>query len=149
MTVGYQISFDAEDPHRLAAFWAEALEYVVEDNSAMIRGLLDGGMVTDADTTTVDGVLSWRGAAAIRDPAAPVDEKSGIGLGGRLLFQTVPEAKTAKNRVHLDLRPGPDRREEVVERLIQLGARRLWDGRQGPNTWITLADPEGNEFCVG
>ncbi len=53
-----------------------------------------------------------------------------------------------KNRVHLDLHVGDERREAEVERLIALGASRLWDGQQGPNRWVTMADPEGNEFCV-
>ena len=53
-----------------------------------------------------------------------------------------------KNRVHLDLHVGEDRREAEVERLTGLGASRLWDGQQGPHRWVTMADPEGNEFCV-
>jgi hypothetical protein len=60
----------------------------------------------------------------------------------------VPEEKAVKNRVHLDLHIGDERREAEVERLIGLGASRLWDGQQGPNRWVTMADPEGNEFCV-
>ncbi|MEV1288351.1 VOC family protein [Micromonospora sp. NPDC049679] len=148
MAVKYKLAFDAEDPHRLAAFWAEALGYVVEDHSTMIRDLLDGGVVGDADVTTMDGRLRWRAASAIRDPAAPVDEYSGMGQEGRVLFQAVTEAKTAKNRVHLDLHVGEEQRAEVIERLSRLGARTLWDGRLGPRTWVTMADPEGNEFCV-
>jgi hypothetical protein len=52
-----------------------------------------------------------------------------------------------KNRVHLDLRTGDDR-DVVVQRLLANGATFLHDGRQGPHTWVTLADPEGNELCV-
>ncbi|MEO6714197.1 MAG: VOC family protein, partial [Mycobacteriales bacterium] len=70
------------------------------------------------------------------------------GVGPRVLCQTVPESKTIKNRVHLDLRPGVDDRAAEVARLEALGARKLWDGQQGPQTWVTMADPEGNEFCV-
>jgi hypothetical protein len=65
-----------------------------------------------------------------------------------VLFQEVPEAKTVKNRLHLDVRVGPDRREAEVDRLVGLGATELWRGAQGPYAWATLADPEGNEFCV-
>jgi hypothetical protein len=54
----------------------------------------------------------------------------------------------AKNRVHLDLAIGPERRAGEVERLGALGATKLWDGQQGPYAWVTMADPEGNEFCV-
>jgi predicted enzyme related to lactoylglutathione lyase len=62
-----------------------------------------------------------------------------------LLFGAVPEAKTVKNRLHLDFRP--DDRDAEVERLIALGATRA-DVGQGDETWVVLADPEGNEFCV-
>lgn len=62
-----------------------------------------------------------------------------------LLFAPVPEGKTTKNRLHLDLRP--DDRDAEVERLVGLGATRV-DVGQGNQTWVVLADPEGNEFCV-
>ncbi|WP_410565045.1 VOC family protein [Amycolatopsis sp. cmx-4-61] len=66
--------------------------------------------------------------------------------GPALLFQPVPEEKTVKNRLHLDLTPvGRDQRSEV-ERLVVLGAKVLADPPDDP--WIVLADPEGNEFCV-
>jgi hypothetical protein len=147
MAVPYKICVDCTDPHLLAAFWAAALDYLVEDNSALIQRLLDAEAVSEEHTRTVDGRLVWATAAAIRDPDAPVRE-DGVGLGGRVLFQVVPEPKTVKNRVHLDLHVGPERRPEVIERLVGLGATVLWEGREGPGTWITLADPEGNEFCV-
>ncbi len=63
-------------------------------------------------------------------------------------FQAVPEAKAGKNRLHLDVRTGEDDREAVVGRLVERGARELWRASQGPLSWVTLADPEGNEFCV-
>lgn len=65
-----------------------------------------------------------------------------------MYFQAVPELKAGKNRVHLDLRSGVEDRSVEVARLEALGARQLWEGRQGPLTWTTMADPEGNEFCV-
>ena len=132
----------------MAPFWAEALGYVVEDHSTMIQSLLDAGRVTDDDVTTVDGRLAWRIAAAVRDPDAPADEFSGMGQGGRLLFQVVPEPKTVKNRFHLDLHVGLEQRAATVERLQGLGATVLYEGAGGGSTWITMADPEGNEFCV-
>jgi predicted enzyme related to lactoylglutathione lyase len=70
--------------------------------------------------------------------------------GGRptLVFVPVPEQKTLKNRLHIDVSPsgGSDQQREV-ERLIGLGARPA-DVGQGEQTWVVLADPEGNEFCV-
>jgi len=60
--------------------------------------------------------------------------------------RSTPERR--HNRLHLDLRVSEEQRAEVVARLIARGATKLWDGRQGPSTWVTMADPEGNEFCV-
>ena len=78
------------------------------------------------------------------DPEAIV-ESAGVSL----LFIQVPEAKAAKNRVHLDLQPQDRTRDEEVERLLALGATLLDDRRNADGTgWATLADPEGNEFCV-
>jgi predicted enzyme related to lactoylglutathione lyase len=65
-----------------------------------------------------------------------------------LLFERVPEGKSVKNRVHIDIRPGRSRDEEV-ERLLRLGASLVADHRQPDGAgWVVLADPEGNEFCV-
>jgi hypothetical protein len=60
----------------------------------------------------------------------------------------VPEPKTVKNRLHFDVRVGADGHEAEVARLTAMGATELWRGAQGPSTWVTMADPEGNEFCV-
>jgi predicted enzyme related to lactoylglutathione lyase len=69
-----------------------------------------------------------------------------FGPEGRdLLFGIVPEPKTIKNRLHLDLRP--DNQEAEVARALSLGARHV-DVGQGEQTWVVLADPEGNEFCI-
>ncbi|MGY6022896.1 VOC family protein [Streptomyces spinosirectus] len=63
-----------------------------------------------------------------------------------LIFAQVPEGKTIKNRLHLDFRP--DDQDAEVARLLALGARRVDVGQGDEVTWIVLADPEGNEFCV-
>ncbi|WP_147995839.1 VOC family protein [Streptomyces sp. uw30] len=69
--------------------------------------------------------------------------------GAGLLFVTVPEPKTVKNRVHLDLQPQDRTRDEEVERVLALGATLVDDRRNPDGTgWAVLADPEGNEFCV-
>ena len=60
----------------------------------------------------------------------------------------LPEPKTAKNRVHLDLTTGADDRDAEIERLLRLGARWVNIGQTGDESWTVLADPEGNEFCV-
>jgi catechol-2,3-dioxygenase len=62
-------------------------------------------------------------------------------------FQKVPEPKTIKNRLHIDLSPSDRDQGEEVERIVTLGARRI-DVGQGDASWVVLADPEGNEFCV-
>jgi hypothetical protein len=64
-----------------------------------------------------------------------------------LVFALVPESKTVKNRVHIDVSPIDRDRDEEVQRLLGLGARHV-DVGQGEQSWVVLADPEGNEFCV-
>jgi catechol 2,3-dioxygenase-like lactoylglutathione lyase family enzyme len=93
----------------------------------------------------------WREVLGGRIDDGDPDEV-GLALEGglpELLFLRVPEAKTVKNRLHLDVRP-PDGSDQETElrRLLELGARRA-DVGQGPDvTWVVLADPEGNEFCL-
>ncbi len=66
-----------------------------------------------------------------------------------LLFQRVPEGKSGKNRVHLDVAPTDRTRDEELDRLLELGASVLQDRRDDDGTgWVVLADPEGNEFCL-
>jgi Glyoxalase-like domain len=74
---------------------------------------------------------------------AAIAPKSGGGM--HILFLRVPEGKSVKNRLHLDLRP--DDQAAEVERLLALGAKKV-DIGQGSPTWVVLADPEGNEFCI-
>lgn len=66
----------------------------------------------------------------------------------RILFIEVPEQKTVKNRLHFDLRPTDLSQEDEVERLLRLGASVHADLRRGDGGWVTMLDPEGNEFCV-
>ncbi|HEX4818077.1 MAG TPA: VOC family protein [Nonomuraea sp.] len=142
MAYDFQVVIDAHDPHTLADWWADALGWQVEpQDAAFIRRMIDEGHATDDDTTTHKGALVWKAGAAIRHP-------DGLERAPRVLFQLVPEAKTVKNRVHLDVRVGADRIESVVEELTAKGANVLYHGRQGPFSWITIADPEGNELCI-
>ena len=92
-------------------------------------------------------VLGWRmsgeGDEVVLEPPPGSKED---GVVPDLLFLRVPEDKTGKNRLHLDLRP-EDQAAEVA-RLEALGARRA-DVGQGPDvSWVVMADPDGNEFCV-
>lgn len=66
----------------------------------------------------------------------------------RLLFVELPDAKQGKNRVHLDLLPAVGSLAEELDRLLGLGATILADLRRNDGGWVTLADPEGNEFCL-
>jgi len=147
MTYSFQIAIDAAEPHSLADWWAETLGWVVEpSDEAFIRRMITEGHATDDDTLTWRGSLVWRTGAAIRHP-----DELGAGAGGtrpRILFQSVPEPKTVKNRMHLDLRIGADDVDTVVARLTDRGATFLHTGPQGPHSWVTMADPEGNEYCV-
>jgi hypothetical protein len=140
MALDFQVTIDCASPHELADWWAEALGWPVEpQDAAFIRRMVDAGHAAEEDTTEHRGALVWKGGAAINspDPGRP-----------RVLFQHVAEGKTVKNRLHLDVRVGADQREAEVTRLVQLGAKELWRASQGPHEWVTLADPEGNEFCV-
>ena len=140
MATDFQVVVDCAAPHELADWWAEALGWQVEvQDAAFIRRMIDAGYATDEETTTHRGALVWKTGAAINspDPNRP-----------RVLFQEVPEGKTVKNRMHIDLRVGAERREDEVARLVAAGARELHRASQGPHEWATLADPEGNEFCV-
>jgi hypothetical protein len=140
MAVDFQVVIDCAQPHGLADWWAQTLGWTVEpSDEAFIRSMIEAGHAREEDTTTHRGVLVWREGAAVNspEPGRP-----------RLLFQLVPEGKTVKNRLHLDLRVGDDDREAAVAELVSRGATELHRGRQGPHRWATLADPEGNEFCV-
>ncbi|MGC9440276.1 VOC family protein [Streptomyces sp. WG5] len=144
----FKIVVDAAAPHAQADFWAAALHYEVEDNSALIEKLLGFGAVPAELTVESHGRRAWRDLAAVRHPDDPYQEESGTGLGRRLLFQRVPEGKTGKNRIHLDLHPGEGSREEEVARLEALGASVLRQVKEPGGEWVVMADPEGNEFCV-
>jgi glyoxalase superfamily protein len=139
-----QITFDAADPAGLAAFWADALGYRLQDPPA--------GFESWEQALEAFGVPPERrnDAAAVVDPD---------GSGPRLFIQRVPEGKQAKNRVHLDVRAAPglesDARMAALEaeaaRLVTRGATRL--ERHEPALplgagHIVMADPEGNEFCL-
>lgn len=139
-----QVVIDCSDPHALADWWAETLGWRVEEqDETFIRAMIAQGHASGADTTTHRGALVWAEGAAI---AAEADDTAGCP---RIYFQKVPEAKTVKNRVHLDVRIGDDEDPATVRaRLIERGATEVGRGRQGPHEWVTLADPEGNEFCV-
>src|ERR1700709_247212 len=143
MATAFQVTFDSADPAAHAAFWAEALHYV--------------------QAPPPSGFESWDAALDTwgvppdhrNDRAALVDPD---GAGPRLFFQKVPEPKTAKNRVHLDLRAAagvaPDGRADALEaectRLVALGAHRVRrsEADQINGVYIVMQDPEGNEFCL-
>jgi hypothetical protein len=159
MSYSLQIVVDAADPHAQADWWAETLGWSVEPSDAdFIRSMVDQGFATEEETMMHNGQLVWRPGAAI----CPTDQV-GKRPRQRILFQVVPEPKTVKNRVHwdVDLRTpsngGADAgnggttdssKEAVRDRLLARGATFLWESSQGPHAWFTMADPEGNEFCI-
>ena len=121
-----EISLDCHDPDRLADFWTAALDWVVLDREP---GLVEIGPARANDQALLDAVRTG--------PVPPT-----------MFLCAVPEDKVGKNRVHLDLSPVDRSRDEEVERLLALGATRADVGQSGEETWVVLADPEGNEFCV-
>ena len=137
-----QVVLDANDPRRLAEFWAFALGYVPEPPPP--------GFATWEDFGRSIGLPE----AQFGDQAAIVDPE---GAGPRIYIQRVPEGKTAKNRVHLDVRvAGPEVRgeertrliEDRVAQLMQAGATLAWRHSAPRGSSVVLRDPEGNEFCV-
>jgi catechol 2,3-dioxygenase-like lactoylglutathione lyase family enzyme len=141
MTVSFQVTYDCADPAAEGAFWAEVLGYQEqsppEEYADWPTFLHDHGVPED----------DWHSAYAIVDPD---------GKGPRLYFQKVPEAKSAKNRIHLDVNvgagvPAEERRRRVdseVERVVRLGASRVRTFDQSGEYWVVMQDPEGNEFCL-
>jgi Glyoxalase-like domain len=126
MATWWTLGCDAEDPHRLAAFWAQALGYVPEPG----YDYPDGASIIDPD-----------------------------GVGPPISWLRVPEAKTAKNRVHIDIRAAGPAAVEAAERdrlirakvteLTALGATTVREERrQDVLDNVVMQDPEGNEFCV-
>ena len=140
MTFTFQVTIDSTAPHPLADWWADALGWQREpSDEAFIRSMVDQGHARESDTMRHGGELVWVEGSAIRHPT---------GGAPRVLFQLVPEPKTVKNRVHLDVRVGEAQVDAEVERLVARGAAVLHEGRQGPHRWVTIADPEGNELCI-
>ena len=121
-----EISLDCHDPDRLAEFWTAALDWVVLEREP---GLVEVGPARATDQALLDAVRSG--------PVPPT-----------MFLAAVEEGKVVKNRMHLDLSPVDRSRDEEVERLLALGATRADVGQTGEESWVVLADPEGNEFCV-
>ncbi len=148
-----QITFDAHDPRALSSFWRDALGYVHPGPPGV--ELPEGA----------DPLAAWDDfLARIGVPEADRNTRSAIedpdGSGPRVFFQQVPEPKTVKNRIHLDLRVGgglevrvalrKPRVEAEVDRLIGAGATRLrtFDEVMADRYFVVMQDPEGNEFCL-
>ena len=131
MATGFQITFDAANPPALAKFWQLAMGYVEEPPPP--------GFDTWADFATANNIpddqLDAYGSAI--DPE---------GKGPRILFLKVPEGKTAKNRVHLDLHVEDPAGH--VAKLVEAGGSKVDDRTEFGHAWAVMSDPEGNEFCV-
>jgi len=139
MATTLQVTFDCDDPHAMARFWSSAIGYQKEDHAELVANLLASAAISADATVDVDGGRQFAEVSACRDPE---------GKGPRLYFQKVPEGKMAKNRVHLDLHVGADHYEVEAARLEAQGARKLWFSDDRGGACWTMADIEGNEFCV-
>jgi hypothetical protein len=145
MTLNIQIAVDCRNPHELADWWAETLDWAVEpQDENFIRSMIEQGFATEAETKLHHGQLVWRTGAAIRPP----EELDAKPPARRILFQTVPEAKTVKNRIHWDVNLAGADKDAARTALEARGATYLWTASEGPHSWHTMADPEGNEFCI-
>ena len=101
------------------------------------------------DAHDVERLAAWW-ASVLGWPAEPTDDgdvilRAPAGAGPDWLFLAVPDDKVVKNRIHFDFTP--DDQQAEVARVLALGARHV-DIGQGEQTWVVLADPEGNEFCI-
>ncbi|GII05107.1 VOC family protein [Planobispora takensis] len=147
-----QVTFDAHDPRALSAFWRDVLGYVHPGPPGV--DLPEG-----ADPLAAwDDFLARAGVPEDqRNAASAVEDPD--GRGPRLFFQRVPEGKTAKNRVHLDVRAAPGLQgeermaalEAECDRLVGLGAKRVRRHEPEPPMsagFIVMTDPEDNEFCL-
>jgi hypothetical protein len=149
MALSWKLVVDSTNASALADFWAAALGYEVEDPSALITQLLAAGHIGAEAVAEHGGRKVFRGYAAIRHPEDSFDQASGVGRGRRLLFQDVPEGKSGKNRLHIDVHSEPGGLDKLVARLEQLGAIRVREVDKGPaGRWWVMQDPEGNEFCA-
>ncbi|KIZ18453.1 VOC family protein [Streptomyces natalensis] len=149
MALNWKLVVDSTNAPALADFWAAALQYEVEDPSVLIDQLLAAGHLGEEAVAEHRGRKTFRGYAAIRHPEDPFDPISGIGRGRRLLFQDVPDSKTGKNRLHLDVHSESGGLDALVTRLEALGATRVSEVNKGPaGHWWIMQDPEGNEFCA-
>jgi hypothetical protein len=145
MTLNIQIAVDCRNPHELADWWAETLDWAVEpQDEGFIRSMIGQGFATEADTKLHKGKLVWREGAAIR----PAEELAARPPARRILFQIAPEDKTVKNRIHWDVNLAGKDKDAARAALEARGATFLWTASQGPHSWHTMADPEGNEFCI-
>ncbi|SDP63484.1 hypothetical protein SAMN04489867_3229 [Pedococcus dokdonensis] len=150
MNPTWQLTFDCADTSRLVAFWCEALGYVPEPAPDGWDSWLAYWRAAGIPDDELEGAEA--GSGAIVDPE---------GVRPRIWFQEVPEPKSGKNRLHLDVRHTPGREameyaarrasiEAEVERLVGLGASIAYrNAPEGADYYaVTLRDPEGNEFCV-
>lgn len=115
---------------------------VEPSDEAFIRSMVAKGFATEDQTKLHNGVLVWADGQAINP-----NEDMTAGQP-RILFQRGDQEKSGKNRVHWDVRVGDDDKMTVRQKLEARGATFLWEASQGPHTWFTMADPEGNEFCI-
>jgi hypothetical protein len=152
MSRDFQVTFDAADPIALSRFWAEALHYVIQPPPGRDIGPDEDPIEVWMEVLEAAGVPEDQ-----RDTASAIVDPD--GTRPRVFFQKVPEPKTAKNRVHLDVRAAPglegDVRMAVLEaecdRVVALGATRVERHEPAPPLsagFIVMQDPEGNEFCL-
>jgi catechol 2,3-dioxygenase-like lactoylglutathione lyase family enzyme len=144
--VPVQTTVDCDDPFAQAEFWAAALGYVVEDHHDLVEAVLAAGYADrERDVVEVEGRLAFRTGTGI---VHPDDVDAARGRKRRLLFQRVEDRVPGKNSWHLDLNVGREAIEAEVARLTALGAVERYRVDEPGGFHTTMADPEGNLFCV-
>lgn len=145
-TVFTQTTVDCDDPHAQAAFWGTVLGYLVEDGHDLVEAVVAAGYADrDRDVVEVDGRLAFRTMTGIIHPD---DVDAARGRKRRFLFQLVQDRPRTKNSWHLDLNVGRENIGSEVQRLTALGACVRYQVDEPSGVHTTMADPEGNLFCV-
>ena len=143
------VSTICTDAPVLADFWAAPWSRRWRTPARSSSNCCAAGHIPAEGVVEHRGRKTFRGLAAIRHPEDPFDQTSGVGSGRRVLFQDVPEGKSGKNRLHIDIHSETGDLDKLVARLEELGATRIRELDKGPaGHWWIMQDPEGNEFCA-
>jgi hypothetical protein len=133
MAHAIQITVDAADPRAQGEFWCNVLGYMEQSPPSGFENWDQALEAMGIDRSDPNR------AFAIVDPD---------GIGPRVFFLKIPEGKTTKNRMHLDVHTEIEKMQARADELVALGATFVGELDEPEGHWIPLLDPEGNEFCL-